>query len=106
MPRIVFTEAAESDTAFIYADLHAKAGKQTVLKYRALFKSLYERLAGFPDSGAPRPKVGRTVRIGVVFPYIVLYRHVEADDLVIVLRIVHGRRKITGKMLHTAASST
>jgi len=35
MPRIVFTEAAVADSASIYAYLHAKAGKQTVLKYRA-----------------------------------------------------------------------
>ena len=95
-----------SDSAFIYADLYAKAGKQTVLKYRALFKTLYERLGDFPDSGAPRPKVGKTARIGVVFPYIVIYRHVEAENLLIVLRIVHGRRRITGKMLQTGTSST
>lgn len=37
--------------------------------------------------------------MGVVAPYFVLYRHVAAADRVIVLRIVHARRKITGKML-------
>jgi toxin ParE1/3/4 len=69
-------------------------------------KNLYQRLADFPDSGAARPKVGRTVRFGVAPPYIVLYRHVEADDLVIVLRILHSRRKITGKMLRTGGRSS
>jgi hypothetical protein len=29
----------------------------------------------------------------------VIYKHDEADDAIKVLRIVHGRRKITGKLL-------
>ena len=99
MARVVFTDAADSDSDSIYADLHERAGKTTVGKYRALFKELYGRWAAFPDSGAPRPRLGRNIRIGVVSPYIVIYRHVEADDALIVLRIVHGKRKITGKML-------
>jgi toxin ParE1/3/4 len=56
-------------------------------------------LASFPDSGAPRPKIGPKIRIGVVAPYIVSYRHSENDNAVIVFRIVRGRREITGKML-------
>jgi len=56
-------------------------------------------LADFPDSGPPRPKVGAQIRIGIVSPYIVIYRHTEAEDTVRVLRIVHGSRRITGKLL-------
>jgi plasmid stabilization system protein ParE len=59
MARVVFTAAADADAASILADLYAKAGKPTVLKYRASFKTLYEHLAAFPDSGSPRPKLGR-----------------------------------------------
>jgi toxin ParE1/3/4 len=70
------------------------------------FQKPYELLADFPDSGAPRPKVGRTARLGVVFAYIVIYRHVAAENLVIILRIVHGRRGIAGKMLQAGPSST
>jgi hypothetical protein len=29
----------------------------------------------------------------------VIYKHSNADDVINVLRIVHGRRKITGKLL-------
>jgi toxin ParE1/3/4 len=43
------------------------------------------------------PALGPNVRIGVVSPYIVIYRH--AEDTVNVLRIVHGRRRITDKLL-------
>lgn len=106
MPKIIFTAAAESDAAAIYANLYSKAGEATVLKYRALFARLYRRLADFPDSGAPRAKLGRNIRISVILPYIILYRHAEADDLVIVLRLLHGRRKISGKMLQSGPHST
>jgi toxin ParE1/3/4 len=99
MAPIVFTAAADADAAAIFDYLYAKAGKSTVLKYRAAFKTLYEHLANFPDSGAPRPKVGWRIRIGIVSPYIVIYSHMEADDIVRVLRIVHGSRRITGKLL-------
>ena len=99
MARVVFTAAADADAASIFDDLCAKAGKPTVVKYRALFKTLYDNLADFSDSGPPRPKVGTQIRIGVVFPYIVIYRHTEADGIVYVLRIVHGSRRITGKLL-------
>ncbi len=99
MARIVFTDAADLDSTFIYADLYAKAGKHTVVKYRGLFNSVYARLTLFPDSGAPRPELGPNIRIGVVSPYIVIHRHNEADDTVIILRIVFGSSSITSKLI-------
>jgi toxin ParE1/3/4 len=105
MARVVFTASADADSAFVLDDLNAKAGKLTVVKYRSLFKTLYEVLAAFPDSGAPRPRLGSEIRIGIVSPYIVIYRHTEADNLVTVLRIVHGSRKITAELLGGASRS-
>ena len=99
MARIAFTAAADADAATIFDDLYSKAGKSTVIKYRAALRKLYEHLAEFPDSGPPRPKIGPEIRIGIVHPYIVIYRHTEADDTVRVLRIVYGSRKISGKLL-------
>jgi plasmid stabilization system protein ParE len=75
MASVVFTAAADADAAFIFDDLYTKAGKPTVVKYRAAFKTLYEHLADFPDSGAPRPKVGSKIRIGIVSP---LHRDLQA----------------------------
>jgi toxin ParE1/3/4 len=103
--RVVFTDSADLDSSFIYAGLHGKAGMSTVVKYRALFRKLYKQLADFPDSGAPRPKLGPEIRIGIVSPYIVIYRYAEAENSVVVLRIVHGRRRITGKLLLAVKAS-
>jgi toxin ParE1/3/4 len=46
-----------------------------------------------------RPALGPNVRIGVVTPYIVVYRHTEREDTVTVLRVIHGRRDITEQLI-------
>jgi toxin ParE1/3/4 len=99
MARIVIAASADADAAAILDDLDTRAGHLTAIKYRALFGKLYGRLADHPDSGPPRPALGPNIRIGVVSPYIVIYRHTEAAATVTALRIVHGRRRITGKLL-------
>jgi toxin ParE1/3/4 len=38
--------------------------------------------------------LGKEIRVGIVFPYLVIYRHSVADDTVTVLRVIHGRRNI------------
>ena len=57
------------------------------------------RLTKHPAIGAPRLALGRDIRIGIVSPCIVIYRHGVDDDTVTVLRIVHGRRRIAGMLL-------
>ncbi len=98
MARVTITDLADTDSLSVYADLLAKAGPQTVVKYRGLFKNHFVRLSEFPDSGAPRPELGANIRIGIVPPYIVIYKHAKRDDTVHVLRIIHGHRKITRKL--------
>ena len=99
MARILIAASADADYAAIIADLAAKAGWQTATRYDSLFERLYDRLAAHPDSGAPRPTLGRNIRIGIVAPYIIIYRNDHDQDTVTILRIVHGRRRISGQML-------
>src|SRR5438132_4650942 len=101
MTRIIISSSADADTAEIIAYLMRNAGRATAAGYTALFEVLYDRLAAHPDSGPPRPALGVNVRIGIVAPYIVIYDHEPRSDTLTVLRIVHGRRKITGKLLST-----
>jgi toxin ParE1/3/4 len=74
--KVVVTPSADADTARIIAHLKATAGYVVAARYSASFE-----------------------RLGIVPPYIVIYRHTEAGNVVRVLRIVHGSRRITGKML-------
>jgi plasmid stabilization system protein ParE len=72
-------------------------------RYNASFERLYDILADFPGAGPPRPALGAHIRSGVVLPYIVIYSHTETDGVVRVLRIVHGSRRISGKLLRGAS---
>ena len=97
MAIVEITASADADLADIVTDLAAKAGVAVAERYAAAFDALFNRLAEYPDIGAPRPRLGPYTRIGIISPYIAIYDH--KDDLVTVLRVLHGHRKITAKLL-------
>ena len=99
MARLILSSSASADQTEILKDLNAKAGLRTAAKFRGLFRALYGRFIDHPAIGAPHPGLGHAIRIGIVSPYIILYRYSAGDDTVTVLRIVHGRRRIAGKLL-------
>jgi toxin ParE1/3/4 len=101
--RVVLSTAAQADNAAILRDLAANAGPGVAADYAASFAALYDRLASFPDSGAPRPRCGPYVRMGIVSPYLVFYRHVPGSDLVGVIRAVHGKRTISRRLLGSSS---
>jgi toxin ParE1/3/4 len=98
--RVVITDPADADSTEIIRDLTAKAGELVADRYEAEFDAVYRRLEQFPESGSPRPVLGRLVRVGVVSPYIIVHEYLEADDAVTIMRIVHGRRRFTRRMLN------
>lgn len=99
MARIVVTALADADTAGILADVAREAGFQSAEKYNLKLERLYEQLAAYPESCAARPRLGAHVRVGVIFPYLVIYRYVAGDNVVAIIRVVNGRRKITQRLL-------
>jgi toxin ParE1/3/4 len=99
MARVIVSLLAQADTNEIVTDLAEKAGYNVAAGYAASFEALYERFAVHPDSGAPRFAIGPDIRIGIASPYVVIYGHDKASDTVTIFRIVHGRRKISGKLL-------
>jgi toxin ParE1/3/4 len=100
MARIIVTETASIDQACIPSRTWAKrAGVRTAIKFRSRFRTLYDRLTDHPASGPRRPALGSDIRIGIVTPYIVIYRYREDDGTVTVMRIVDGRRDITENLV-------
>jgi plasmid stabilization system protein ParE len=77
--------------------LTAEAGPRVALDYREQFRAFNRLLSDYPDIWPLRARLGRTIRIGRVSPYLVIYR--RDNEAVIVLRVVHGRRRITEAML-------
>ncbi len=51
------------------------------------------------ESGAARSLLRPKVRVGIVAPYVVVYEYNDAEEAVLVLRIVHGRRKLSRQMI-------
>lgn len=99
MARLVVTKLAEADLAGILAGVASEAGVGTAEKYCARFESFFDRLSVYPESYPTWPSLGSHIRVGVVFPYLVIYRHDAAEDMIGVLRILHGRRDITRDLL-------
>jgi len=97
MAVVQITASADADLADIVSDLTAKSGISTAERYAAGFDALFDRLAEYPDIGAPRPKLGAHTRIGIVPPYVAIYEH--KGDIVTVLRVLHGRRNITARLI-------
>jgi toxin ParE1/3/4 len=91
--RLVFAPQAADDIGDVLGSLTERAGRLVADDYAEQFRLAFERLVVHPLSGSPRSRLGRDVRITVVRPYIVIYR-AHTDDVVI-LRVVHGHRKIT-----------
>jgi toxin ParE1/3/4 len=97
MARLIVTALAESDRRRILNYLVDHAGYAIAERYNQHFRSVLSRIADFPDSGAPRPVLGASIRIAVVDPYVVIYNRTK--DGVAVIRIVHGKRDISRDML-------
>ena len=99
MARVALTDAASADESGILTDLQQHAGQRTVVRYRRLFRDFYVHLAAHPAIGSRRPALGQNIRIGVIAPDIIIYRYYENDQTIMVMRIVHGRRRMAGEML-------
>ena len=99
MARLLVSRKAHADLERILSHLAHAAGLTTARKYQDLFERLYRRVADHPESGSPRAALGEGVRIAIVSPFVLIYRYRESEEFAIVLRIVHGRRKIAGSDL-------
>lgn len=94
MSRWQLTERAQADLDAVW-DF---AAQEDALAANRLVDSLVEavrRLAVFPGMGRERDDLGpRPVRLWTARGFVILYRHIPDDALVLVLRILHGSRDL------------
>jgi toxin ParE1/3/4 len=95
----VVLPAADADLGSILDYLETEAGPRVALKYTRLFEQALDRIEQHPGIGAPRPALGALARIVVVSPYVMIYDHDRDVDSVTVVRVLHGRRDITKRLL-------
>jgi toxin ParE1/3/4 len=99
MARLIVSLEARADIDSILSYLRLKAGTAVADKYVDGFDAVTERLIEFPGIGSPRSDLGADARVTMIKPYLLIYDHYRDQDLVIVLRVVHGRRKITMELI-------
>jgi len=99
MTQLVVTADAEADLYEILDYLEQEAGARVAEDYARRFRLCLERHVESPGIGAPRPALGPGTRIGIVRPCILVYDYTEADDTLTLLRILHGKRNITRRLI-------
>ncbi len=99
MAKVIVSPFALADQDEILTYLVGEAGFPVAQKYDLAFRALLERLSHFPGIGAPRPELGDGVRIYVINPYIAIYEGGPDSDVIVIHRVVHGRRDIQPSMI-------
>jgi len=106
MARLVVSNEADADTSEILDYLAREAGSAVAGIYAKRFLTALERITDIPESGAPRGALGPASRVVIVYPYILIYDYSKADDTVTLLRILHGKRNISGDDLKRKGDPT
>jgi plasmid stabilization system protein ParE len=99
MIRIVVTPPMRRDRDDILRYLAREAGAGAVLKYAERFRDATLRLVEMPGCGSSRPELGSRCRVIVIAPYLLIYDYDPARSQVTLLRILHGKRGITERLL-------
>ena len=97
MIRVIVSTAARGDFRQIVANLARDAGPAVAKRYAEKFDANLVLIAEHPEIGVLKPELGSRIRIRVIRPYVLIYS--VAGETVEVLRFLHGKRKITRRML-------
>lgn len=100
MTRLDVTRRAVRDIDEIFDYLAGVAGGRTAERHYFRIQRTIERLVDWPESAQRRTALGQNVRLAVVAPFVVIYRYEPEKDLLTVLRVLHGRRNVTNRMIH------
>jgi toxin ParE1/3/4 len=99
MTRLVVTPEADADALEILDYLRQEAGARVAEDYARRFQNTLQRLIAHPESGPSRPALGPDARLAIVPPYLLIYDYTYTDDTLTLLRILHGKRNITPRLL-------
>ena len=90
---------ARLDIFDILDHLELEAGAATATKFGRSFKMAIDFIVQHPRAAQTRPRLGARVRFGIVQPYNIVYAYNSETDEVTILRVLHGRRRITRKLV-------
>jgi toxin ParE1/3/4 len=99
MADVQFSPQAQRDLREIVETLTEVVGLPTARKYHDAIRDAANNLRDFPASGSPRPGLGATARVIVIDPWLMFYEFDSGKGAVSIVRILHGRRDITGDLI-------
>lgn len=105
MTSLVIADVASDDIDTIIDYLEREAGRATAAAYAERFTAEIERIADFPGHGTLRPALGPDTRVSLVYPYLVIYDYTASLDQATLLRVLHGKREITERLMQRAAKA-
>jgi toxin ParE1/3/4 len=91
--RTCYSNAARADLVDIWLHIAAEDVAAADRQIDRLEEAI-ARLRDFPGIGHVREDAGPGVKLLLQDSYLVIYRHSEAEALVVIERIVHGRRDL------------
>jgi plasmid stabilization system protein ParE len=98
MLRVEFSPEARVDLIEI-VDYLSEAGLSVARRYEKEIERLIQNLHDLPSTGSPRREYGPNVRVLIVNPYVIFYEDLSERGDISILRILHGHRRVTPKML-------
>jgi toxin ParE1/3/4 len=99
MAQVRLSTVAQADFDEILDYLTQAAGTRTAADYAERLRACVNRIAEFPGLGSPRRRLGPQTRATSVDPYLIFYDAGPRSKIVHVLRILHGRRNITPRLI-------
>ncbi len=99
MSRLIVAAHAERDLDNILTYREDTAGQGAAHAYAQRFADTLERIELFPGAGPRRAALGPHTRVTIVLPYVLIYDYNDADDDLVLLRVLHGRRRIMERLL-------
>jgi plasmid stabilization system protein ParE len=99
MVELQFSIKASADLYQIITDLAGNAGMTVSAQYSRKFDDLFDRIQQFPQQCVSKTQLGPHARVCVVYPYLVIYDHLANHNKIVILRILHGRQKLSKRKL-------
>jgi plasmid stabilization system protein ParE len=100
--RVRLSRLARSDFDDIVDYLSRMAEPGVAPRYARNIRAAINRLVDFPYIGSPRPRFGRNIRVSGVPPYLIIYDPDSYEEILHVIRILHGSRNVTEELIARA----
>jgi plasmid stabilization system protein ParE len=102
--RVLLSRCALGNLRPVLDDLETRAGARIAQQFAVAFDAAIEGIGDLAGQGAPRPQFAASTRVALVPPCTLYYDGGPDSATVLVVRIVHGHRKVTTGLIEEGRS--